>query len=81
MPEPRGENEYVIVYAGTHIDTLLLLYEEKSFNVVAVSLIEAFLLEKTLNPINILFKCIYRLRTRNRFAFLREIVIVFMGCR
>lgn len=75
MPEPIGENEYVIVYAGTHIDTLLLLYEEKSFNVVAVSLIEAFPLERTLNPANILFKCIYRLRKRNRFTFLERLLL------
>jgi len=64
-----------IVYVGYHIETLLLLYEDKSFDVVGTGLTEEFYSDRTLNPVNFLFKLIYRLRHRNQYRMLERLLL------
>jgi methionyl-tRNA formyltransferase len=64
-----------ITYAGYHIETLLLLYGDERFAVAGTGLIEELLSSSTLNPVNHLFKLIYRLRVRNRFRLLERILL------
>lgn len=53
-----------IVYAGLDIETLFLLCNEDSFNVLSVGKIESFK-TRTLNPVNWIFKAVYLLRIRD----------------
>jgi methionyl-tRNA formyltransferase len=64
-----------VVYAGYHIETLNLLLKDTEFDVVGTGLIEEFISDRTLNPINLLFKLIYDLRRRNQCRMLERILL------
>lgn len=64
-----------VVYAGYHIETLHLLCRDNEFDVVGTGLIEEFISDRTLNPINLLFKLIYNLRRRNQCRMLERILL------
>ena len=68
-------DKYKISYVGLHPGTLVLLSEEKDFNVVSASFIEEFLLNRTINPVNQFFKLIYRLRYKNKFRNIESILL------
>ena len=62
--------KYNIVYAGIDPKTLLLLFEEPSFRVIAVAKIENLFAKFTFNPVNIIFKIIFILRRKDRLRSL-----------
>ncbi|MDD2898758.1 MAG: formyltransferase family protein [Desulfuromonadaceae bacterium] len=64
------KNPVKVVYAGYHIETALLLYRDKRFDVAGIGLIEEFVSCATYNPVNALFKIIYLLRCRNQYRLL-----------
>ena len=66
-----------IIYIGLNINTLFVLSKESSFNIVGVGLLEDLLDAKSLNPINVIFKIIYKLRLANRFRLLEKILLFF----
>jgi hypothetical protein len=64
-----------VAYVGYHIETLLLLYQDERFDLVGIGLIEEFFSDRTLNPINFLFKLIYGLRHRNQYRMLENLLL------
>jgi methionyl-tRNA formyltransferase len=67
--------KYNIVYAGIDPKTLLLLYEETSFQVIAVSRIANLFANPTFNPVNVVFKLIYFLRRQNKLRSLELLLL------
>ena len=65
-----------VAYVGYHIETLNLLSSDDKFEVVGTGLIEEFISDTTLNPINLFFKLIYNLRLRNQCRML-ECLLLF----
>jgi methionyl-tRNA formyltransferase len=61
-----------VVYAGYHVETLLLLMGDNRFDVIGAGLIEELLSVRTYNPVDALFKIIYGLRHRNHFRLLER---------
>lgn len=64
-----------IIYAGLHIENLLILYKQKSLEVSAVAFTKELLHEKTFNPINNIFKLLYLLRYKEKYRLLEIIFL------
>lgn len=54
-----------IIYCGLDLTAWDILSQSQNFNVVAVNLIPDFLEERSLNPVDALFKAVYRRRIKN----------------
>lgn len=61
--------KYKILYIGLHPGTLKLLIQEGKFSIDAVSFLDYFDVP-TINPVNWLFKVVYKLRNNDRYRFL-----------
>lgn len=64
-----------VVYAGYHIETVLLLYGDKRFDVAGVGLIDELVSCTSWNPVNALFRVVYSLRCRNRYRMLERVLL------
>ncbi len=68
---------YTVSYIGIDIPTFFLLLNSKDFSLKSVNLNRDFLIAKTYNPVNFIFKLLYFLRYKNKYRFLERITLLF----
>lgn len=70
------KDNYKIAYVGLDIKSLFLISLDKRFTICCVNLMDGFLREETVNPINHIFKIIYRLRILKSYRIVELCLLI-----
>ena len=67
------QKTFKISFVGLDEKVFLILCHSDHFDIVCVNLIPEFLTEKTLNPVDYIFKIIYFLRYKNHYRMIENL--------